>query len=428
MKKLSKILFLSVVAIVLLFFGFSSVDGADKTVTIKSTKKVSNFIANYEGDFVIYKTKNKKTVYGLEFDKKPLKKKQKLTFDKNADAGLLYILENGYPKSKITGDSATDKYITEAAIWWYMEENGEGSSVNPVLKNENNSDDTHGLIRNYIKPLVDNAIKAKNDGYKTEKASIKIDNKNYTLTLSENRKYYESNYISVNLTGASKYKVSSKAIILDENGNERKTFNASERFKIIISVDKVSNKDKISVTVKATGKENVAKIYTPSNDKYQSIVGIFDKKRSLEESFELVVTIIPKCKYLDGNYYDKDGNVTDAQTYSNVCNRVCKIVNENFYDEFGEETSKLIFDIECANSCTVKNKVHYGIDSRKVDQFTFEKECSLIPDSKINKQNNQGNLEIQVPDTNKDLPISNIIFGALFVLIGTGMLIKRIKL
>lgn len=283
MKNVTKILFLSVLTCLLLAFGCSDVNAASKTktITIKSSKKITNMITNYDEDFVIYKTTSKKTVYGLEFDKKTLKKKTKLTFDKNADAGLLYILENGYPKSKITGDTATDKYITETAIWLYMDESGKGSHVNSILKDENNEKDSYKLVSNYIKPLVESAIKANKEGYKTKEASMKINNSKKGLSLSKNKKYYESDYIFVNLEGSTKYTVSSEATILDENGNKKKKFNSSEAFKVRIPVSKISDNNKITVTVKATGKENIAKVYVPNDKQYQSVVGLFRDRKSV---------------------------------------------------------------------------------------------------------------------------------------------------
>ena len=65
MKKVSKILFLSLITSVLLVSGTSNVNAASNTITIKSKNKIEHFITNYNQDFVIYKTKDKKTVYCL---------------------------------------------------------------------------------------------------------------------------------------------------------------------------------------------------------------------------------------------------------------------------------------------------------------------------------------------------------------------------
>ena len=44
-----------------------------------------------------------------------------LTLEGEAPAAIAYILSNGYPRTSITGDSDKDYYITQAALWWYMD-------------------------------------------------------------------------------------------------------------------------------------------------------------------------------------------------------------------------------------------------------------------------------------------------------------------
>ena len=38
------------------------------------------------------------------------------------DAGVAYIIQNGYPNKSITGDKNKDFYITQGAIWWYLDD------------------------------------------------------------------------------------------------------------------------------------------------------------------------------------------------------------------------------------------------------------------------------------------------------------------
>jgi len=417
MKSVRKVLFLGLITCLLMVVGCLDVNASDKTLTIKSSNKITNSITGDKKDFVIYKTKDKKTVYGLEANKKVLKKKTKLTFDKNADAGLLYILENGYPKTKITGDSDTDKYITESAITLYM---NKSISID-TLKSSDKKDSK--LVSDYIKPLVENAIKAKNEGNKG-KPSIKVLGSK-ELYLSKDRKYYESDYISVDLVGSKMFTVSSNATILDGNGDKKNKFDAYEFFKIKIPVSKISD-GKVTLTIKATVKENVAKIYKPKNDKYQSVAGLFTKKYTLKKEFTLSTTNRLNCKFINGKYYGKKGEVTDEKTYQMECSNSCKIFNENYYGVDGEETSKLIFDKECSSSCVSDDDNYYGMNSRKIDKSTFEKECNFI-----NANANYKNTEIsegksvEVPNTSSNVSLFNIIFGILLILVGSGILYKR---
>lgn len=411
MKNITKFLSLTLIISLLFAFGLNSVFAAD-TITIKSSKSLSKLITNYEQDFKNYKTTSKKTIYSMQFDKKALKKDQELTFEKNGDAGLLYILENGYPNKKITGDSETDQYITQAAIWSYLGQIGEGKKVDSILTKENNEKDTYGLVSSYINPLVVKAKEAKTNNYKSVMPEIKTNVKDTALKLSKNKKYYESDYISVSVKGAKKYAVSSSAKIVDENGEEKENFSASEKFKVLVPVSKINTESKLSVTVTAKGTENLAKVYKDKDSKYTSVVGLFTKKHNLKNVINLTMPVDNSCKYTDGNYHDKEGNVIDESTYKQVCNNICKIIDNKYYDKNGKEVNKKEYEKGCKNSCQVDNDTHYGIDGRKVDENTFNKECGH---------------DVIVPNTGLDVSGVGMLFGTLLMITGFGILYKRKK-
>ena len=44
-----------------------------------------------------------------------------LTLKGEADAGLTYIVNNGYPNKSFMGDAKKDYYLTQAAIWEYFD-------------------------------------------------------------------------------------------------------------------------------------------------------------------------------------------------------------------------------------------------------------------------------------------------------------------
>lgn len=411
MKNITKFLSLTLVISLLLVFSCNKVFAAD-TITIKSSKSLSKLITNYDQDFKDYKTTSKKTVYSMQFDKKSLKKDQELTFEKDGDAGLLYILENGYPNKKITGDSETDQYITQAAIWSYLGQTKQAKEVDSILTKENNEKDTYGLVPSYINPLVTKAKEAKTNNYKSAMPEIKTNVKDTTLTLSKNKKYYESGYISVSVKGAKKYNVSSDAKIVDEDGEERASFSASEKFKVLMPVSKISTNPKLVVTVTAKGNENVAKIYKAKDSKYTNVIGLFTKKHNLKNVINLTMPVDNSCKYVDGNYHDKEGKIIDENSYKQACNNICKVIDNKYYDKTGKEVSKKAYEKECKNSCQVDNDIHYGIDGRKVDENTFNKECGH---------------DVVVPNTGLDVSGIGMLFGAFLMVSGFGILYKRKK-
>ncbi len=70
-----------------------------------------------------------------------------------ADAGVSYILENGYPNSTLYGNDAVDRYITQAAIFLY-------ANAEDIDEDYIHGDDPYGLMEGYIAPLVEEASRA----------------------------------------------------------------------------------------------------------------------------------------------------------------------------------------------------------------------------------------------------------------------------
>ena len=71
-------------------------------------------------------------------------------------------MEHGYPKASITGDSSKDYYITQTAVWWYLDDTTGSSNLTRAFK-ETASDPNN--IRKYVKELVAGAKQAKANGY-----------------------------------------------------------------------------------------------------------------------------------------------------------------------------------------------------------------------------------------------------------------------
>ena len=77
------------------------------------------------------------------------------------NAGVAYILENGYPHKSFTGSKKKDIYITQAAVWWYLDDTTGSSNLSKAFRSTGK--DNNGL-RKYIKQLVSDAKTAKNKG------------------------------------------------------------------------------------------------------------------------------------------------------------------------------------------------------------------------------------------------------------------------
>ena len=242
-----------------------------KSFTAKSEKTLDGYIANYhfgkkinsKGGYVYCNDLHKGTPHG-----------EKMTLVGEAPAGVAYILENGYPSKNITGNSDYDYYITQSAVWWYLDDTTGSSNLSNSFKT--NGSDPKGL-RKYIKNLVSEAKKVKD--YSTP--SLTVNSKSSTMKLSSDKKYYESNDISVtgkNLTG--KYTVTldgapqGTQIVSSSASSEASSFANNESFKIRIPVEKAQSlKTSITVNVKSKATTYKAYEYKSSDTSVQNVYG-----------------------------------------------------------------------------------------------------------------------------------------------------------
>ncbi len=288
--KYAKVLSLCMVFVVALTFGINDAmaSSAPSSISVKKADRLSDLVTNYEYGFTIFETSDGKTVYCMDVDLKPLTNGQKATLVGNGDAGLLYLLQNGYPNKKIMGNDEGDKYITQAAIWWYVNE----SKVSSEFKNATKETDSYELVSRYIKPMVEKARSAKDT---QAKPSIDLITSDKSFSLSSDGANYESPYMSATVVNAKTYDVSLTGApdgskIVAEDGSEKTTFNSSERFKVVIPASAV--KDTLNITVKTTAKGTIqkAKIYKPSDSAYQRVAALYDDEVSVEKSVNLSIT------------------------------------------------------------------------------------------------------------------------------------------
>ena len=197
-----------------------------------------------------------------------------MTLEGEAPAAIAYILSNGYPRTSITGDSDKDYYITQAALWWYMDLHMGGHNLPDSFKTTGS--DPYN-IRQYIINLVNGAEQV--TSYATP--AIKLVNNDSTLNLSSDKKYYESNTISVktlyttgNYTVSLENAPSGTTVLNAGTGAEQTSFAPSESFKVKIPVDNVDiGSLNIKIRVTTTGSINKAYMYKSSDPSKQSVFG-----------------------------------------------------------------------------------------------------------------------------------------------------------
>ena len=272
MKKTIKMLFLALISIMATFTSsVYAASSAPSTITMGTGHTLTGYVngtyfstkVTNDGKFAYCTDITKNTPNGL-----------KMTLVEAKDAGLTYIIENGYPHKKFTGDNDKDYYITQAAVWWYLDDTTGSSNLSNSFKT--NGSDPHGL-RKYIKQLVADAKEAKSDGY--VKPSITLSASSTSFTLSSDGKYYYSDYITVkgtSITGKISLSLSgapSGSQIVNSNGSSVTEVSSGTKVRIKVEASKVSNLE-TSITIKASGSGSVDKayMYKPSSSNYQPVI------------------------------------------------------------------------------------------------------------------------------------------------------------
>ena len=114
--------FMGTLVVVLTFiFTYNMVDAVPNTITIKEADYTRDFI-NTDSNIgmTMFTTNDGVVVYCMDIDKKPLVQGQSANLIGDADAGVLYILQNGYPKKTYRNNKGMDAYITKMTLWWYL--------------------------------------------------------------------------------------------------------------------------------------------------------------------------------------------------------------------------------------------------------------------------------------------------------------------
>ena len=274
--KKHKLKILIVVALIatLGIFGLTGTNAASSvppSFTANSEKILPGYIDNIHygkltsslGGYVYCRDMNLGIPYGVT-----------MTLEGEAPAAIAYILSNGYPRTNITGDSDKDYYITQAALWWYMDLHMGTHNLPNSFKTT--GPDPYGL-RQYIINLVNGAEQV--TSYATPE--IKLINDDSTLNLSSDKKYYESNVISVktlyttgNYTISLENAPSGTTVVNATTGREQTSFAPSESFKVRIPAENVDiGSLNIKVIATATGSINKAYMYKSSDPTKQSVLG-----------------------------------------------------------------------------------------------------------------------------------------------------------
>ena len=215
---------------------------------------------------------------------------------KERGAGIAYIIENGYPYKRFTKDKMMDYYITQTAVWWFLDDVTGSNNLTNSFKTTGS--DQYNL-RPHIKKLVAGAKKAREKGYTKTTISASVNDNNMALT--SDSKYFESKAIKVKSSNINKYSVVLKSapkgtIITDVNGKTKTSFKAGDNFKVKVPATSVKNTTTVTVTIKATGSVGKAYEYAPTDTNMQHVVPAYlvAEKKDVNTVVSLKATEVEK--------------------------------------------------------------------------------------------------------------------------------------
>lgn len=298
-NRLLKKVLMIVITVSVIASSFFKVNAAQETITLGDAPVTPKYIAGVS--FHYKKTTDGKDLYCMDIHKNTARNvtARLVKNSPNINGGLVYILKNGYPNKSFTGDKDKDYYITQTAVWWYLDMTTGSTNLGEQFKT--NGSDEHDM-RKYVKKLVNAGYKHRNDsiGYTDTKLVIKATG---TKDMSLENDYYISSPIkattlknvksyTVTLSGAPKGTKVVKSDGSETTYEKGFVINGKETFRIKVpsKVMKKSSKTELSIKVKAKTSGEVqymAYEYQPEDSSMQNVALLEETQKGDSSSLTL---------------------------------------------------------------------------------------------------------------------------------------------
>jgi len=268
MKKIKNLLF-SLLVVTLIGVTALSVNAAAKTIQLGTAKKITTgYIAGVT--FSTKETTDGQYAYCVDMHNKTASNIS-ANLVKEMDRGIAEIIRNGYPNKEITGDAEKDYYITQTAVWWYLDDTTGSSNLGNEFKV--NGSDAYGM-RSKVKELVNLGKQYRNAGQPATTFELSISDS--TLVLHDG--YYVSQPISISkISNVSSYSVIVEnapegTLVVDKNGNKIERFTKDTVFVVKVPASNVEEIDTdFKFTAKAIGYTYRAYEYQPTDREMQNV-------------------------------------------------------------------------------------------------------------------------------------------------------------
>ena len=155
LKRAVKTVFTFLFATMMIMSSTTNVRAVNESLQLAKATQAGNYIA---GVTFSYKTTvNGDYLYCLDIKRGTAENVQAnlVRNSKYIDGGLVHILANGYPYKSITGNKDKDYYITQTAVWWYVDNVHGTSNLGEQFK-QYGSDNY--AMRKYVKALVNEGM------------------------------------------------------------------------------------------------------------------------------------------------------------------------------------------------------------------------------------------------------------------------------
>ena len=277
MKKI-KIILTLVIAVIISITSIISTNATDKSIQLGTATQIDGYIAGVS--FADKVTASGYPLYCLNMHKNTATniKANLVKNSKYIDGGVVYILKNGYPVKKITGNKQKDYYITQTAVWWYLDKAKGTQNLGNEFKETGS--DNHGL-RKHVRNLVNNAYAHRNDSISISDTKLAISSTNNSLVM-DGSYYVSDNIKATTLKNVDSYKVkitnapAGTKIInngVESNYNGEFVVKGNNSFKVKVPTTSIdATKAEIKIHASATGvTQYTAYEYQPVDTSMQNV-------------------------------------------------------------------------------------------------------------------------------------------------------------
>lgn len=348
---------------------------------------------------------------------------------KSYGPGLAFILNNSYPanpSSSYTAFCGTDsnckKYVTQYAIWYYLDKMGvKDSNGNTQLTPAStakidylyNGGDNGARA---VVSLTNDAIKYNSQEQVAPTISVNTDNITYKIV--DNGKFLESSEITVNSNNSSKFKSytvsiagdnNSGAFIVDSSGNSVSTFDSNVKFRVRIPMDKLVtlNDLNLNLSIVASIQKDAVYEYTPSsgpNEQRPIIATITTTTTNVSASLKITLVEITKSDITNGK------PVAGAELA--------------ITDSTGAEVARWVTDGN-KHYVTLKPGNYTLTEITSPDGYELNKESvpfTVNEGGTITKVEMKNTPLTHTPETAASIPVYLYIIGAMILVIGVGVI------